>query len=195
MLVALWARFVLGEHVRRRVWAALALALVGLAMVAQVWGGGSLDAAGVLAGLAAAVALATYYLLGERTAGRRDPTSTTFWTFVFATAFWSILQPWWTFAPGQLADDSSLSGNLSDASLPLWVLVAWMVVLGTIAPFVLVLTALRHLPATRVGIVGMLEPVLAAIVAWSWLGESLTISQIAGGVVVLVGVVLAQTSR
>ena len=36
ILVALWARFVLGEHVRRRVWAALALAMAGLALVSQV---------------------------------------------------------------------------------------------------------------------------------------------------------------
>ena len=70
-----------------------------------------------------------------------------------------------------------------------------MIVLGTIVPFALVLTGLRHLPATRVGTVGMLEPVLAAAVAWAWLGEALSAVQLAGGVVVLVGILLAQTAR
>jgi drug/metabolite transporter (DMT)-like permease len=41
----------------------------------------------------------------------------------------------------------------------------------------------------------MVEVVLASIVAWVWLGEALSPAQLAGGGVVLVGIVLAQTSR
>ena len=70
-----------------------------------------------------------------------------------------------------------------------------MIVPGTVFPFVLSLSALRHLPATRVSIVAMLEVVLGALVAWAWLGETLTAVQLVGGGVVLVGIVLAQTSR
>ena len=70
-----------------------------------------------------------------------------------------------------------------------------MIVLGTIVPFVLSVGALHHLPATRVAIVAMFEVALAAVVAWVWLGETLSAAQIVGGVVVLVGIVLAQTSR
>jgi drug/metabolite transporter (DMT)-like permease len=68
-------------------------------------------------------------------------------------------------------------------------------VLGTVLPFTLELTALRHLPATRVGIVAMLEPVAATLVAWAWLGESLAAVQLLGGSVVLVGIIAAQTAR
>lgn len=195
VLVALWARFVLHEPVRNRVWAALVLALGGLALVAQVWNGGSLNGLGVAAALAAALALAAYYLIGERSTTTRDPLSTTFWSFLFATAFWTVLQPWWSFPGGSLSGSTSLLGNIADISLPVWALAGWMVVLGTIAPFALTLTGLKHLPATRVGVVGMLEPVLASAVAWVWLGEALGAVQLAGGVVVLVGIVLAQTAR
>ena len=41
----------------------------------------------------------------------------------------------------------------------------------------------------------MLEVVLASLVAWVWLGETLSTAQLLGGGVVLVGVVLAQTAR
>jgi drug/metabolite transporter (DMT)-like permease len=68
-------------------------------------------------------------------------------------------------------------------------------VLGTVVPFILLVSALHHVPATRVTIVAMLEPVLAAIVAWLWLDEELAAVQIAGGLIVLIGVILAQTSR
>ena len=67
--------------------------------------------------------------------------------------------------------------------------------LGTIVPFSLSVAALRHLPATTVGIVATFEPVAAAVVAWVWLGEALVAVQIVGGVVVLVGILLAETSR
>jgi drug/metabolite transporter (DMT)-like permease len=80
-------------------------------------------------------------------------------------------------------------------SAPVWLLLAYIVVLGTVVPFICLVSALHHVPATRVTIVAMLEPVLAAIVAWFWLGEELAAAQIVGGLIVLVGVILAQTSR
>ncbi len=49
------------------------------------------------------------------------------------------------------------------------------------------------LSATRVGIVAMLEPVVATAVAWAWLGESLAALQLLGGSLVLVAIGLAQT--
>jgi len=41
----------------------------------------------------------------------------------------------------------------------------------------------------------MTEPVIASVIAWIFLGEILTPVQIVGGAVVLVGIVLAETSR
>ena len=67
--------------------------------------------------------------------------------------------------------------------------------LGTILPFTLIIASLSHLTATGSSVVGMLEPVLAAVVAWILLGEVLAGVQIVGGIVVLVGVLLAETSR
>jgi len=66
---------------------------------------------------------------------------------------------------------------------------------GSIAPFALIVGALRHISATRVGITAMLEPVVATIVAWVWLRESLSAVQLAGAAVVLAAIVLAQTAK
>jgi drug/metabolite transporter (DMT)-like permease len=41
----------------------------------------------------------------------------------------------------------------------------------------------------------MLEPVLAIVVAWAWLGESLDPLQLSGAAATLAGISLAQTSR
>ena len=194
VFIALYVWLVRREQVRSRLWAALALSLSGLVLVAQVWqGGGQLDALGVTAALGAALCLATYYLMGERGTADRDPVALTAWTFVAAAAFWAVAAPWWDF-------DSSLLGervpvSLGSVQVPVWALVGWIVVLGAVVPFWLSLAALRHLPPTTAGIVATVEPVFASIVAWLWVEQVLTGWQIAGGAVVLAGIVLAQTAR
>jgi drug/metabolite transporter (DMT)-like permease len=196
LLVALWARFVGHEHVRRRIWAALAAALVGLGLIVNIFGGGaSLSTAGVLFALGGAFAYATYVLLAEHVVGGRDPVSLLFWGFLFASAFWAILVPWWSFPGRFLTRSTSLHGHLHAWHLPVWALVLWMVVLGTIVPFFLIVSALRHVSATTAGIVAMLEPVVGALVGWSWLAESLDGVQLAGAAVVLGAIALAQTAR
>ncbi|SDY46441.1 Threonine/homoserine efflux transporter RhtA [Modestobacter sp. DSM 44400] len=194
VFIALYVWLVRRERVRNRLWLALGLSLSGLVLVAQVWqGGGSLDPLGVAAGLTAALCLAAYYLLGERGTAVRDPVTLTTWSFVAAAVFWAVAAPWWQFDAGMLGRTAPVS--LGGLELPVWALVGWIVVLGAAVPFWLSLAALRHLPPTTAGIVATVEPVIASIVAWLWVEQVLTGWQIAGGVVVLAGIVLAQTAR
>jgi drug/metabolite transporter (DMT)-like permease len=195
ILVALWARFVYRERVRARIWIALALAVAGLVLMVELWQTHRPNAAGLTAAAFAAVTYAAYILLAERGVRRRDPISLSAWGFFFATVFWSLLAPWWSFPAGRVDDRVSLLGHLGSSHLPVWALVLWMVVLGTIVPFVLVVAALRRISATRAGITAMLEPVLAIVIAWVWLGESLDPVQVSGAAVTLAGVALALTSR
>jgi drug/metabolite transporter (DMT)-like permease len=195
LLVALWARYAFHEPVRRRIWLALALALLGLALIVDVGHGGTLSTAGLVFALVSALTYALYLLLAEHALGGRDAVSLLAWGFAFGVVFWSAIAPWWSFPSHRVGADVSLLGNLSSHHLPVWGLMLFMIVVGTIVPFFLLVSALRHLPATRVGIIAMLEPVGATIVAWAWLDESLGAAQLAGAAVVLAAIVLAQTSR
>ena len=192
VLVALWARYAQHKDLGRGLWLALGLAVGGLVLVAEVWRGLTLDAVGVVAGLAAAVSLAVSFVVGEKAVGDRDTVSLAFWAFVAAAAFWSVANPWWTVPWSTLGHSVPLQGALNSLYVPVWVLVLWIVVLGTVVPFLMVIGALRHIPATRAGIVGTLEPVFAGLVAYAWLGESLAPVQVLGAVVVLIGVATAQ---
>jgi drug/metabolite transporter (DMT)-like permease len=169
----------------------LALSLAGLACVAEVWGDLKLDGLGVLAGLAAAAFLALYYVLGAHGVRERDTLSLTTWAFG-ASAGAGLVTRAATAGTGgwEPLRDSS-------AGVPVPLLCAYVVVLGSIAPYLLVAAALRHLPATSVGIIGMVEPVIASAVAWVVLGgsEALNPAQLAGGALVLAGVALAETAR
>jgi drug/metabolite transporter (DMT)-like permease len=195
ILVALWARLVYREHVRRRIWVALALALTGLVLIVEIWKAHRPNGAGLAAAALAAFTYAAYILLAERGVRARDPISLSAWGFLFATLFWSVLAPWWSFPGARVGDRVSLLGNLASSHLPVWALMLWMVALGTIVPFALVVAALRHITATRAGVTAMLEPVLAIVVAWAWLGESLDLLQMSGAAATLAGISLAQTSR
>jgi drug/metabolite transporter (DMT)-like permease len=195
LLIALWARIVMGEHVRARIWIALALALFGLALVVDVWRGLSLDGLGVLFAFGAALSFAFYILMAERGVGRRDPVSLVCLGLAFSSVFWAVVQPWWSFPAGIVDDDVSLLGNVSEYSLPVWLLILWVIVFGTMVPFGLLVGGLRHLSATRVGIAAMFEPVAATIVAYLWLDEALSGLQAVGGALVLAAILLAQTAR
>ncbi|MCU1411999.1 MAG: putative permease, superfamily [Rhodoglobus sp.] len=194
LLVAVVAFFFLKEKVKARLWVAIGLVLVGLAVVAQVWSS-SLDGFGVAMALAAAVTLAIYFLVGERQVTATSPLAVAFWTSGFATLFWAFFSGWWNVDPALAAKSVSLGGNLADVVLPLWIPVVVLVVLGSFAPFLLSFAAIGRLKATPAGIVASSEVIFAFVVAWLWLGEELDALQLVGAAVVLVGIVLAQTSR
>ena len=195
VLVAVFARVVLHERVRGVVWLALVLSLGGLALVAQVWHDVRLDSVGVAAALGGAVCLATFLLLGRHAGDAVDARAVNFWMFAWAAAFWLVVEPPWGVDRAPLRASTSLLGVFDGVEVPVWLCVVWVVVLGTLAPYALDLAALRHLSATTVGAVGMLEPVVATGVAWLWLQQSLDAVQVVGGIVVLTGVGLAQAAR
>jgi drug/metabolite transporter (DMT)-like permease len=195
ILIALWAWAALKQPVRRRLWVALGLALAGLSLVVEFWSGIRLDGLGIAAALAAAVAYAVYVLMAEHAVAARTPAAVLAYGFLFAALFWLIVRPAWRFPFGRVDEDVSLLGRLADLRTPVWLLLLFVVLVGTMLTFLLVTAALRHITATRVAIVAMLEPVAAGLVAFAWLGESLGALQLVGGGVVLAGIALAQTAR
>ena len=138
-----------------------------------MWQGVTLDPVGVAAGLLCAVALAAYWLLGESGQEHRDAVSLTMWGFVFASIAWAVIAPWWTFpwATLTVTTEPLLPGG---PAFPVWALMVWGVLLGTIAPFLLVLGSLRRIGAQRAGIVGTTEPLWAAVIGLVLLGETFT---------------------
>lgn len=198
VFVALWFRFVIKEPTRRMVWLALLIAILGLALVAEVWRGFTFNAIGLVAALGAALALSAHYLITDRQMHLDDPrdaVSLTMWGFGFASLFWVIVQPWWAFPWGDFTGNSDPSLGVIIGDRPLWFLSMWMIVLGTVVPFWLVVASMRHLRASQASMVGLTEPFLAIIVAWVVLGETLSPVQLLGGVFILFGVLLAERSR
>ena len=195
LFVALFAWFVYGEHVRRRIWFAVALCLTGLALVVELWSGVAFSTVGVTAAFGGAFALTAYLLMAERERRHRDAASLSFYGFLFAALLWAVVQPLWEFPWDVLDDSVSLQGNLSEYSAPIWMLVAFIVLIGTMVTFSLLVGSLRHISATRASIVATLEPVVATLIAWAWLGETFGATQLVGGAIVIAGILVAQSAR
>ncbi len=195
ILVALWARFIQKEQVRARMWVGLVLAMVGLAAATGVGSGIKFDSIGILAGFGAAICFAAYFLIGEHGVAQLDPLRVILWSFLVATVVLNVVSPITSFDTSLLNDQAPLLGRLAAIDVPIWSLLAWVVVLGTLVPFGVELYALRHLRATTVTMIAMLEPVGVSALGWVWFDETLGTIALIGGVAVVVGIVLAQSAR
>jgi drug/metabolite transporter (DMT)-like permease len=194
IFVVLCARFVMHVPVKNTVWLGLALAVVGLALVAQVWDGFTLDKIGVLFAMASMTTLVFMYLLGDKASQGRDPMSLLMWAFIFASIFFAILRPWGDFPWDSLhAQVTPFEGGTS--VYPIWPFFTFMVLIGTLTPYILVINSIRHIGGPGASIMGMTEPPIAAIAAWIVLGEVFVPIQMLGGVIMLVGIVVAERAR
>lgn len=195
IIVAVYARVVLGEQVRPRLWLGLGLALVGLAAATEVWEGARFDGLGVAAGLGAAVCFAAYFIIGEAGVASLDPLRVILWSFGVATIVINLVSPVTEFDAGLLPEQVSLLGRLDGWSWPLWLVLAWVVVLGTLVPFFAELFALSFVRATTVTVVALLEPIGVSALGWWWFGESLGPIAVVGCLAVVAGILVAQSAR
>ena len=193
--IALYLKFVKKKHISPIMWVGIACAFSGLILVSQIWSSSSLSPIGVLAALADAIALSYYFLTADRLTQTRSSLSLMTWGIGVAAIFWTIILPWWNFPFEYLTKSFSLSGNLSDYSAPGWVLILWIIIVGTVIPYLLTVTGIRELSAGTSSVIGMIEPIFAGVIAWILLNEALSGIQLIGCVVVLVGIYLADKAR
>ena len=176
VLVLAWIRLVNKRHVPVIAWLAAVVALVGVALVGGGPGFGRLDPLGLLAAGIAAISFATYIILSEFL-GRSLPTITiaaygfSFSALFLLAAFRVVLPP---------------------ATPRVLIELVWLVLLGTVAPFLLEVAALRMTDPGIVGVVATIEPVVAATAAWLWLDQFLAPLQVVGGLLVVGAVALIQ---
>ncbi len=192
--VPLVSLIIFKQRLRSRIWVAVALVLCGLVVVSNIWDGG-LNAIGVVYAFMAAAFLTLYFIMGERLQQTRDTMSTLMYSMLVSSLFWMLLAPWTSTDVRELAATVSLDGNFDSVQLPLWVLLVWLGIFGSFVPMALSYRALHHLSATGVGIASTAETVFAFAFGYLWLNEQVSGTQMVGGLLVLTGIILAQTAR
>jgi drug/metabolite transporter (DMT)-like permease len=193
--IVLWIKFVRKGVVARDMWVAITLSLIGLILVTKVWQGFALDLLGILSAVGAAIALAVYFLISESQNGKRSAQATVVWGLGVAGFFWSIFLPIWSFPVEIFTAEINLQGRFSDYSAPGWVLLAYVIIFGSMVPYLFVIRGIRLISASTSSVIGMLEPVLAGVFAWIWLSQSWSAIQLAGVAIVLAGIYIADRAK
>lgn len=176
LLVAAW------EAARSRSWPArpvslaLAAATAGSGLLVLPGGPLHVPAAGFAFGLASAFGMAggTVAAGALRRRGMGATPLIAHGLLIGSLAFWPVRAPW-----------------VALATVPDWPYFVYIAVFATAVPFALYVSALRLLSGSVTILLAMLEPVLAAGLAWVALGEGLSAVQLAGGALILGGVALA----
>src|SRR5882762_3964754 len=160
---------------------AIVLTFGGVILLTGVWqeSFNGLDGLGILY---AHLAMLSYiaYLLSGRRVGRTLPalTSTSYGALVASISCFAV-QPLWLVPATTWQPQHFL-------------LIVLTGIIGMALPFSLVLAALRHIDATRVGIANTLEVVTTSVIAYFWLSQHLTIWQTVGCALVPIGVIILQ---
>ena len=193
--IVLWIKFVRKSVVAKDMWVAIALSLLGLILVAKAWQGFVFDLLGTLGALGAALALAVYFLMSQSQGTKRSAQAMVVWGMGVAGLFWSLVLPIWNFPTAIFTTEINLQGRFSDYSAPGWLLIAYIIVFGTLVPYLFVVGGIRRLSASTSSVIGMLEPVIAGVFAWIWLSQSWSAIQLFGGAIVLIGIYIADRAK
>lgn len=180
-LIVAWAGLAARRFPPRDVAWALVAALVGVVLVMDLPGSisGGVDRLGVAMAIASAFFFACYTVLAERTGTAYGSAAAMFRGFAVAAGLWVAYQ-----APRGLPGELLERSNLPE--------VLYVGLAGTLLPFLLFTWGLQHVRAERGSIAATLEPVVAAVVAWVWLGQALSGTAVAGGLLVVAAVVSLQ---
>ena len=157
---------------------ALALVSAGLVLVLAGAATGALDPLGTALGLGAALVYATYILTSEGVAGRLGPLVVSALVCTGAAV---------TLTLGAVALGDLRPGDVSPAGFG-WL--AGLVVVSTVGAVALFFAGLARVGPTTASILSTAEPVTTVLLAFVVFGEALGAVQLAGGALVLGGVLV-----
>lgn len=159
----------------------IALALIGIGFVINLYGGAGLrlNRVGVIAAFLASLSFACYNVFGGQLVQQHDRWKALVYVLLGAAVFWVILHPPWKIVAAHYSGTQ-------------WGFLAVFAVTSVLLPFSLYFSGLHHLDPTRAIVTSCLEPVFSIAIAAIVLGEVVGGVQIFGMVLVLGATLLIQ---
>jgi drug/metabolite transporter (DMT)-like permease len=188
ILVVAWMWAVHGQRPRRLTVAGSAVAVVGLALVLDITGGGHVDPVGVLWGLGAAVGLATYFVMSARVDPALPALALAAGGMAVGGAALLLLGAVGLLPMHATFGTVSFAGHRTGWLVP----IVGLSLVAAVVSYVTGIGAARILGARLSSFVGLTEVLFAVLIAWLVLGELPTPVQIAGGALIIVGIALVR---
>lgn len=190
-MTAILSKIVFKEHFSRIKIFSILLSLAGIVFVSgahdpATW---NLNPLGIIFGLISGLMFAIYNLEGKHASDTHiDSWTALLYSFAFATVFLLFFN---------LGNDLFITGKAPFAdmlwlgnSISGWGLLFFLGVAPTLGGFGLYTLSIRYLSPTTSNLIATLEPAFTAIWAYFLLNEILTGTQLMGGMLVLIGVIL-----
>lgn len=112
-----------------------------------------------------------------------------------ADAVLLVFHQFWMVSAIAFAIALSRGSSLAVASLNGWGVILFLAVFPTLTAFFIQMLAQRHSEPFKVGIIFTLEPVFAAIFAWTLGGERFVAVKAAGGLLIVSGMIIGELSK
>jgi len=180
----LLSRIFLKESLTPQKMVALVLAFSGVILVVEGFELSALreNSRGIILGLGAGLSFGLLSVLGKASNRSNDPMTVSFYLLFLGALFLSFIRSPWT-------------GVLESAASPLLLLVLGaMVFISTFLAHYLYLAGLSYLEAGKASIAVAIEPAVAILLAYVFLGEQLILLQYVGVVLILGAVFLLKTN-
>lgn len=165
------------------IWVSAVMACTGIGLMS--WEGGS-DLWADVATVFGAFAYALYVIVLSQRASRHSPrqlaATQIVWMAVLGS-LWMLFDAW---------GSDKLHTLPSRLTLPILAGLAYLGVVATAGMLFLQATAQRFVSADKAALIYAMEPVFAALFAWWWLGEALSLQAAIGGGIVVAAVLLSE---
>jgi drug/metabolite transporter (DMT)-like permease len=185
----LWVRH--GQRPQRLTVVGAAVAIAGLVLVLDVTGATHIDPVGVLWGLGAAAGLALYFVVSAGADDQVPPVVMAWLGMVVGAVLLGLLG-----GLGVLHLDASTQDVVFAHHQVSWLVpVVGLSLVAAAIAYVAGIAGARLLGAKLASFVGLTEVLFAAVFAWLFLGQLPGAVQIAGGVLILIGVTLVRVDE
>ncbi len=182
-MVAIYVLATGQERVSRVKTISVVLSLAGSAIMLGAFNPSMhITAIGIFFGILSAVCFAFFNIYYKVASKHYSVWTAITWTLTSAAIFWLLLD----------AVGAVNAGHMAVADIPILIGFSFS---SIVIPYFFYFTGLKYLPPSTAIIVATLEPVVAIVTSFAFLGEALGLSQIAGGIFIVSAVILLEAFK
>jgi drug/metabolite transporter (DMT)-like permease len=178
-MIVVYSVLFLKEKLSSTIIISLGISLLGSVCIIlgrDTTGANTLNAIGLITGLASAFFLCFYTIYGKTCAARVNAWTVLLYAVGFGALAYSFVSPPWVL--------------WKDVTMMEFAYASYLAIFATIIPFGLYFSGLRFLTPSSASIIAMLEPVVASLSAYLLLNEKMTFIQIMGGILIITAVII-----
>ena len=186
LFVLIFSALFLSERITNIKILSIFLTLSGCFLVAEAFDAAilQLNLTGIMLALGAALCYSIFTLLSKYMLKSYDPLVVIWYYIGFGLLFLLFVRPPWIL-PEMAASFSS----------HLWLAILYLAIFPTLFAYILYISGLRLLEASRASLLATTEPVISVVLAFLFLGEVMSPLQLLGGLAILIAIILLRMEK